>query len=279
MGFLANILLDLAILAQSERKVWDKFIISVYFFYYTTKFIFHRLFGIKFQKAYFSDYRIKFYSFRQFYYFFRTIFIHQQYQFLSSNPSPLIVDCGSNLGFSILYFKTLYPEARVIGFEPNPLAYKLLLENIEQNQLKDVKIYNYALSNQKGELELYLDLTKAGDEKASFFPTYSGKDKIRVASALLSEYINESVDFLKLDVEGAEEMILKELAEKDKLKLVKEMIVEYHFQLQGANLKLGEFLAWLEKQGFQYQIQALNFQLLKAQQFQDILIHLFREIK
>ena len=52
---------------------------------------------------------------------FREIFVGGIYMFECNTDRPIIVDCGSDIGMSILFFKRLYPKARIIGFEPDPL--------------------------------------------------------------------------------------------------------------------------------------------------------------
>ena len=51
---------------------------------------------------------------------YEDIFINRVYEFEASRPDPRIIDCGSNIGMSVLYFKHVYPEARIVGFEPDP---------------------------------------------------------------------------------------------------------------------------------------------------------------
>ena len=48
------------------------------------------------------------------------IFENQCLFFETKNQKPKIIDCGANIGISILYYKRLYPEAQIIGFEPDP---------------------------------------------------------------------------------------------------------------------------------------------------------------
>ena len=48
-----------------------------------------------------------------FYASFREIFLGEIYKFESSNRKPIILDCGSNCGTSIVYYKSLYPEAKI----------------------------------------------------------------------------------------------------------------------------------------------------------------------
>lgn len=64
---------------------------------------------------------------------FREIFIEPSYFFRTERPHPLIVDCGSNIGMSVIFFKLLYPDARVLAFEPDPAPFELLEQNIRTN--------------------------------------------------------------------------------------------------------------------------------------------------
>src|SRR6266536_970073 len=74
--------------------------------------------------------------------------------FQAQNDHPTILDCGS-YGMSVLFFKTLYPGARIIGFEPDPLTFKILSQNVAQNDLKDVELHQCALSDIDGCVEFY----------------------------------------------------------------------------------------------------------------------------
>src|SRR6478752_2497070 len=51
-------------------------------------------------------------------YLFREIFMRGDYYFESDNAQPTIIDCGSNIGISVLFFKRLFPQCRIIAFEP-----------------------------------------------------------------------------------------------------------------------------------------------------------------
>ena len=64
---------------------------------------------------------------------YREIFARQQYYFRAETESPLILDCGANLGMASLYFKWLYPKARVRAFEPDPSTFELLKQNLARN--------------------------------------------------------------------------------------------------------------------------------------------------
>src|SRR5688572_5955997 len=51
---------------------------------------------------------------------FKEIFVDEYYNFTSGKVSPIIVDCGANIGTSCIYFKTLFPTSRIKAFEANP---------------------------------------------------------------------------------------------------------------------------------------------------------------
>src|SRR5690606_23212402 len=48
------------------------------------------------------------------------IYERRLYEFRSTNPAPRIIDGGANIGLSVLFFKSLFPMARITCFEPDP---------------------------------------------------------------------------------------------------------------------------------------------------------------
>ena len=88
----------------------------------------------------FAGYRIRITDGKSFYIQCKDEFIHQIYHFESARKDPFIIDGGSNIGVSILYFKQLYPAARIIGFEPDPAVFKMLEENLAVNGIENVNV-------------------------------------------------------------------------------------------------------------------------------------------
>ena len=64
------------------------------------------------------DYRFSFLSTYNAELLFTEIFVAEPYRFTTQSKSPLIIDGGVNVGVSVAYFKWLYPDSRIIGFEP-----------------------------------------------------------------------------------------------------------------------------------------------------------------
>jgi FkbM family methyltransferase len=187
-----------------------------------------------------------------FYTLYKDIFINRIYHFEAQRPDPFIIDCGSNIGISILYFKHVYPKARIIGFEPDPAIFPYLQENIARNRLKNVQLVHAALAAQEGTMTFYSD-GKYGSCLAEHLPANipEGWTKYEVPCVRLRDFLTEPVDFLKMNIEGAEYEVLADCG--DRLRLVREMVVEYH-HLPGLPRTLHKILELLHSLGFEYLI-------------------------
>jgi FkbM family methyltransferase len=210
---------------------------------------------------------------------YEDIFLRRQYEFESESPSPSIVDAGSNIGLAILFFKRLFPRAKVLGFEPDPDTFELLTRNVEANRLDGVRIRNEALYDGREEVDLFGDPSAPGSPQM----TTSG-DRLpgaprRVAATRLSEHLTEPVDFLKVDIEGAERVVLDELEEAGKLEFVGRMAIEYHHHLEAGDDGLAGLLATLERGGFGYQLDArlAGAPGLHPGRFQNVLVHAYKK--
>lgn len=181
---------------------------------------------------------------------YQDIVVRQIYDFQAKRKDPVILDCGSNIGASILYFKSRYPNARVVGFEPDPAVLRYLQENISRNNLTDVRIVQAAVGGREGRLTFYAD-GKYGSCLAhlSSESIPEGWTKQDVPCVKLSDYLSEPIDFLKMNIEGAEWEALADCG--DRLKLIREMAIEYH-HLPGVPRTLHQILNLLDEIGFDY---------------------------
>lgn len=207
---------------------------------------------------------------------YREIFAHQNYLFRAASESPLIFDCGANLGMATLYFKWLYPKARIHAFEPDPSTFKLLENNITRNRLTDVVTHNCALWDQDGSIDLFVDPADPGSLSMSTDRSRLKGERIQVPGRKLSEFVEGPIDFLKLDVEGAEDRVLSDLVTSGKIEFVREMVIEYHHHIGNHRSCLAEFLLQLERAGFEYQIQASLYPVTSRGVFQDVMITAYR---
>lgn len=150
--------------------------------------------------------------------------------FIPRQPEPLIIDCGANIGISVLEWKSRWPMARVICFEPDPDAFRLLQMNIERNDVPGVKCIHAALADYDGHCTLFGDLGSGADARGNSIQKAwgdrPGSSSIEVTCRRLSPLLDTPVAFLKIDIEGSEESVLRETASR--LDQVDAMYVEIH---------------------------------------------------
>lgn len=227
-----------------------------------------------------SNFRIKYANYELFKCLYKDIFIKNDYLFISKKEDPLIIDCGSNIGMSILFFKKLYPQSKIIAFEPDEHAFKLLQENMEINKITSVEAHNVALNNKPGFIDLYIEHGLRGSLRTNTTKhrLESGKVIIKkVKSEILSKYIHKNVDLLKMDVEGAEPLIIEELNKENKLKLINKIIMEFHHNIGSNKSNLPITLSILERSGFKYMISSPLKKSPVIHTTQDIMIYAYRQ--
>lgn len=218
-----------------------------------------------------------FFEFWMFVFLIEEIFVHKEYAFECDRPDPVILDCGSNIGIATLYFKYRYPHAKITCFEPDPNTFAKLKQNVEANHLTNVELRNQAVWIQDTTLNFFVDSDTPGDMRASTDPKRAKDQGGEVQAVRLADLINGPVDFLKIDIEGAEGVVLKDLAETGKIKQIREMVIEYHHHIDPETDNLSEMLAMLEAQGFGYQIGADWIGRFPRRRFQDLLIYAYRK--
>jgi FkbM family methyltransferase len=188
---------------------------------------------------------------------FEEIFIDRIYWFESATDSPVILDCGSNIGLSVLFFKCFYPNARILAFEADPETYNLLQRNVESNGFKEVSPINSLLHDSNGVVEFYKFSNRPGSPlNTAVTNQLRGQDAVVTLPAVrLSDYIKGEIDLLKLDIEGCEGLVLNELAQSGKLSYVKEIVLEHGSHVTSAAEPLSKVLSTLEEYGFDYRIK------------------------
>lgn len=144
---------------------------------------------------------------------------------------PVIIDCGANIGVSVLEWKTRWPMSRIICFEPDPDAFRLLTLNVECNDIPGVQCIHAALADFDGTTLLFGDMGHGADARGNSIDASWGQrqnsDSVEVTCCKLSTYLAKyDVSFLKIDIEGAEESVLRESF--NELQKVDALYVEVH---------------------------------------------------
>ena len=164
------------------------------------------------------------------------VFINLAYLFHSNLEMPFIVDAGSEVGVATLFFKIFYPKAKILCFEAHPDTFKLLQKNIKVNKFTDVEAFNVALADRDGTISFYGEFGSIDDDLdsrgnsiiKSWGLQRATSSEIKVTSVKLSNYLDQPVDYLKLNVEGAEQQILDDLEKNKKLLLIRRSLIKFH---------------------------------------------------
>jgi FkbM family methyltransferase len=180
---------------------------------------------------------------------YEEIFFRNVYTFESTTKNPFIIDCGANIGVSILFFKNMYPDAEILAFEPDGEIFKYLQSNIASSQLDNINLVNKGVWKEDAELSFESEGADAGRIHSENGKEVPKLNKIIVER--LSPYLNKEVDFLKIDIEGAELEVIREIAPR--LSMVKNIFVEYHSFVNRPQ-QLDELLSILSGNGFRYYI-------------------------
>jgi len=174
---------------------------------------------------------IKFTDGKHFRYVIQEVFLNKVYSFFSEKNKPVIIDIGANIGVTSLYFKDLFPKSKIFAFEPNPIAYTLLVRNKEINKVSGLYTFNIAVTSQEksATIDFYISnesvvstaIKDYRDERFLF-------KKIKVKSISFKKIIAsfKFIDLLKVDVEGSEYGYINTLVQNaDKIDA---FIIEFH---------------------------------------------------
>ena len=201
-------------------------------------------------KALLNEVKINIPDSASFLFMHKEIFEQNIYKFKTDNPRPYIIDGGANIGLASIYFKFLYPDSQIVAFEPDPVIFDILKSNIGAYNFNGIELIQKGLWNENTNISFKSEGADAG-LIASLDKTVEGTDSINVIS--LQPYLKKTVDFLKLDIEGAETVVLKDI--ENDLDKVERIFVEYH-SFVGQKQTLNEIIDILTKANFRLHVSS-----------------------
>jgi precorrin-6B methylase 2 len=164
------------------------------------------------------DKPIKIFSNKEFLSSYDEIFVQEIFKLKTNNPQPLIVDIGTNIGLIAIYLNNLYPESRIILYEPDKFKFEILQYNLKSFSFPNVTSYNADLDD-------------------------------FIKNNIMKEFNGKHFDFLKIDIPGKELNILNEI--QPLLSNVDNLFIRYSsYQKQKQNLN--QIIEILSDNGFRY---------------------------
>jgi FkbM family methyltransferase len=167
---------------------------------------------------------------------FGQVFIRDEYQpviaYIADNEIQIntIVDAGSNIGLTAVKLINKFPQARVICLEPDPQNYRRLQYNLKKHSSAIVALPD-ALWHK--EADLFLDFGfRDGKEWSRGVTDDSSRSEIAVKgtslNTLIERYGLNSIDLLKIDIEGSEATLFRKENDLSFLDKVKIIAIEIH---------------------------------------------------
>ena len=196
----------------------------------------------------FLQYNIEVQDCLSFIFQFKEIFVKQYYMFETISNSPIIYDCGANVGTSCIFFNKYFPHARIKAFEADASIAEILKNNLRSNSINNVEVFSKAIWINKDGIQF-------GAEGADSGSIYSNTNKTKVESIRLKELLDKEakIDFLKMDIEGAEVEVIEDCGAS--LKKADNIFIEYHSFIN-AKQNLDKILKVLTLNDFRYFIKS-----------------------
>lgn len=122
-------------------------------------------------------------------------------------PLSVVMDVGSYIGNHVIYYSKIIGVQRILSFEPTLRSFNILLQNLAVNNISNVDAYNAAISKKTGFAECNIR-TEDNPAKNQWFET-SGAGLTSVTTFRISDFDFDTIDFIKIDVEGMELLALE----------------------------------------------------------------------
>lgn len=176
---------------------------------------------------------------------FKEIYIDECYDMDDNVEPTILVDCGANVGMCSVYWAQKFPRAKIFAIEADPKIADLLKENLRINDIQNVTVINKAAWIKEGHIQFSLGSVDGGAINQT-----SSQGLVTLECFALGAWLNEftSIDYLKIDIEGAETEIFNYLP-TGSLGHVERIFIEYH-QPKNEKSTIGKIISWLEEAGF-----------------------------
>jgi len=140
----------------------------------------------------------------------------------------VVLDIGANIGYdTVLFADKVGKKGKVIAVEPDPINFEILQKNIKENKLFNVVAVKAALGNENKKMKIFESEENYGDHRMweeTLRPAGTSLDReakpvfCRRLDDLLKELEYQKIDFIKMDVQGFETLVIeggKEIIKKN----------------------------------------------------------------
>jgi FkbM family methyltransferase len=162
----------------------------------------------------------------------REVFLDHEYRHAPRKDVRHVFDVGANIGAASIYLHSLYPEAVIHAFEPDPRLYARLARHVAA--LPSIRTYPLALAGSDGVRTFYASKSPLAGSLLQREATKEYQVEARTIASVVDELGVERVDLLKFDIEGGERELF---ANEKNRRRVRYAIGELHLDVLGETLK------------------------------------------
>ncbi|HXF85704.1 MAG TPA: FkbM family methyltransferase [Anaerolineales bacterium] len=170
-------------------------------------------------------------------------------------PGMIVLDIGAHLGYYTRIFSELVKDSgRVFAFEPCPENLLVLRHNLQQSKYKNVYIFDKAVSSKDGQAVLFISPGHSNHSLNAGYTPDQGRVTVQTISidSFLAAQSIQVVDFIKIDVEGAEPLVLEGMRQTIERASGLKMLIEYNpIAMQAGGFEPPALLSMLKSMGFQ----------------------------
>lgn len=208
-------------------------------------------------------------------YIYSEVFSDQQYvqNNIAVREGDCIFDVGANIGLFTLFINQIQRNLRIFAFEPIEQVFAVLDANIQLHNLTNVSLFNHGLSseNDAGRVFMFYPnmpgnstnspkdkmaqrdvmINAIGQEQTDyFFQNTQVVGEVKTLSRVIKDLSIDSIDLLKIDVEGEELAVIQGIEPDDWIK-VRQIVAEVH----DIDNRLEQFQYILQNYGFAVMIE------------------------
>jgi FkbM family methyltransferase len=167
-----------------------------------------------------------------------------------------VVDVGANWGyFTLVAAHLVGARGRVLALEPDPGLFRLLLGNASRNALAQITCVNVAAADANGRARFVAAPADAGNSGLARLAAAGERSDFECTTAPLDDLLRrqqvDRVDFVKIDVEGAETRVLRGMLDGLRAGRYRYVLLECHpAALEAAGSSMADCLAALRSSGY-----------------------------
>ena len=170
------------------------------------------------------------------------------------HEEDVVLDIGGHIGGFAIRAARMAHRGQVYSYEASSKNYALMKKNSQLNNLKNLHIHNQAVSHHSGELKFFIP---SDNGALGSLMQESDSPMETVQTITLTDIINDNsiqqIDYLKMDVEGAEYDILLKCP-SETLSKVQRIVLEYH-EFEGDQRNHRDLVKLLQSNGFHVEVE------------------------